>query len=97
MAVSDFIKIDQQAAGATQANELIRLKNALREAYSQGLKVRGIMEHNHDGEVFTDLEALFGIPPGQGQVVFDLVNGAIGSMEGLFMVDDAKELCDRIG
>lgn len=97
MAVRDFIPIDQLAAGASQATELVRLKNALQEAYSQGLKVRGIMEHNHDNVNFGDLEQLFGIPAGKGQIVFDLVNGAIGSMEGLFQVDDCKELCERIG
>lgn len=93
----DFIPIDTRLAGASQAGELLNLKAAMQAAYSQGLKVRGIMLHCHEGTEFTYLEQLFGVPAGQGQVVFDLVNGAIGSMEGEFMVDDCKELCERIG
>lgn len=93
----DFIPIDTRAAGATQAGELLTLKSAMQNAYSQGLKVRGIMLHTHEGNDFSYLEQLFGVPAGQGQIVFDLVNGAIGSMEGNFQVDDCKELCERIG
>lgn len=55
------------------------------------------MNHNHDGSVFTDLEALFGLPAGKGQTVFDLVNGAVGSMEGAFQVADAKNITERVG
>jgi hypothetical protein len=93
----DFIKIDIHAITATHAPELIRLKNVLREAYSQGKKVQGVMNHNHDGTTFTDIEVLFGLPTGTGQTVFDLVNGAVGSMEGLFQVSDAKNLTERVG
>lgn len=93
---SDPIRVDTRAPGASQAGELLNLRNAMQAAYAQGNKVRGVMMHAHDGTDFTDLEQLYGLAAGEGQVVFDLVNGAIGSMEGQFQVDDAKELCDRI-
>ncbi len=93
----DYIKIDTGAAAATQAIVLRSYVQALRTAYEQGTKVRAIMTHNNDGTVFTDIETLFGLPAGKGQIVFDLVNGSIGAMEGTFQVDDAKELTERVG
>jgi hypothetical protein len=93
----DFIKVDRTIATATQAVLLLQYKDVLRNAYELGQRVRAIMTHNNDGSVFTDIEALFGLPAGKGQVVFDLVNGSVGSMEGSFQVDDAKELTERIG
>ncbi len=93
----DYIKIDTSSAAATQAIVLRSFVQALRTAYEQGKKVIAIMNHNNDATVFTDLETLFGLPAGKGQIVFDLVNGAVGSMEGSFQVDDAKELTERVG
>lgn len=93
----DFIKVDRTITTATQAVLLLQYKDVLRNAYELGQRVRAIMTHNNDGSVFTDIEALFGLPAGKGQVVFDLVNGSVGSMEGNFQVDDAKELTERIG
>jgi hypothetical protein len=93
----DFIKINTTDVNATQARVLISYKDTLRSAYEQGKRIKDIMTHNNDGAVFTDIEALFGLPTGKGQVVFDLVNGSVGSMEGVFQVDDAKELTERLG
>ncbi len=93
----DYIKIDTGNVAATQAIVLRSFVQALRTAYEQGKKVIAVMGHNNDGAVFTDIEALFGLPAGKGQIVFDLVNGAVGSMEGTFQVDDAKELSERVG
>jgi hypothetical protein len=93
----DFIKIDTSAVAATQAISLRSFVQALRTAYEQGTKVRAVMGHNNDGTVFTDIETLFGLPAGKGQTVFDLVNGAIGAMEGTFQVPDAKNLTERVG
>ena len=93
----DFIKIDASMAGATHAGLLRAYVQQLRQAYEQGQRVRAIMNQNHDGTVFTDIEALFGLPAGKGQTVFDLVNGSIGSMEGTFQVADAKTLTEKVG
>lgn len=94
----DFIKIDRSNfAVATQAQVLLSYISVLRSAYDLGRKCKDIMIRNNDGTNFTDIEALFGLPAGKGQIVFDLVNGSIGSMEGSFQVDDAKEIIDRVG
>lgn len=93
----DYIKIDTSTTTAIHAGTLKSFVHALRDAYEQGLKVKAIMAHNHDGSVFTDIETLFGVPAGMGQTVFDLVNGTVGSMEGTFKVADAKNLTERVG
>lgn len=93
----DFIKIDTSTTTATQAPLLKSYVATLRQAYELGTRVKSIMQHNNDGSVFTDIETLFGVPTGKGQTVFDLVNGSIGSMEGTFQVDDAKEITERLG
>lgn len=93
----DFIKVDRTTVTATHAQDLLRLVSAVRAAYEQGIRIRDIMNHNHDGSDFTDIEALFGLPVGKGQAVFDLVNGTIGSMTGQFQVADAKNMTETIG
>ena len=93
----DFIKVDTATSTATHSRELLRYKDLLRQAYDQGKKVLGIMSHNQDGANFADIEALFGLPPTKGQTVFDMVNGSVGSMEGVFMIDDVKKLIERVG
>ncbi len=93
----DFIKVDtSNAAVATQARTLVEFARQLRAAYDQGKRIIAIMSHNNDGSNFTDIETLYGLAAGQGQAVFDLVNGSVGSMEGTFQVDDAKEITERI-
>lgn len=93
----DFIKIDTTTTTATQASLLKNYVATLRQAYELGQRIKAIMIHNNDNTVFTDIEALFGLPAGKGQTVFDLVNGSIGSMEGTFQNDDAKEITERLG
>lgn len=93
----DFIKIDTTQSAATQAGLLKSYVAQLRSAYETGTRVKAIMTHNNDGTVFTDIEALFGLPTGKGQTLFNLVNGSIGSMEGTFQVADAKTLTEQVG
>jgi hypothetical protein len=93
----DFIKINRTDTAATQASLLLNYVSTLRSAYELGKRVKDIMGHNNDGSDFTDIVALFGLPTGKGQIVFDLVNGSVGSMEGSFQVDDAKEITERLG
>jgi hypothetical protein len=95
--IIDFIEINMGVTTATQASLLKQYITTLRQAYELGTRVKGVMEHNHDGTNFTGIETLFGLPTGKGNIVFDLVNGSIGSMEGTFKVDDAKEITERVG
>ena len=92
-----FIKVDRTVTTATHAALLLNYVNQLREAYELGVKVKAIMDNNQDGTIFTDIEALFGLPVGKGQAVYDLVNGSIGSMTGAFQVPDAKNITERVG
>lgn len=93
----DFIKIDTSTTTATHASELLQFKNVLRDAYQRGKKIIAVMGHNNDGSNFADIEALFGLPAGKGQAVFNLVNGAVGSMEATFQTADAKNLTETLG
>jgi hypothetical protein len=93
----DFIKLTRNDDTATHVQDLLALVRSMRAAYDQASKVKETMSHMHDGQDFSALETNYGVPTGQGQAVFDLVNGALGSMTGTFQVDDAKELTERVG
>lgn len=93
----DFIKIDTTNAAAIHAMKLKNFVNILRGVIDQGNLIRDIMGHSNDGTVFTDVETLFGLPTGKGQEVFNLVNGAIGSMAGTFQVADATTITSKVG
>lgn len=92
----DFINITTSTA-ATQAQELRNYCFQLRQAYETGLRVKAKMLHLNDGSTFTDLEAAFGLAPGKGQAVFDLVNGSVGAMEGTFQNNNAKTITEQVG
>lgn len=96
MAARDYIKIDPTNTGL-QASLLRSYVNQLRQAFDTGTRILAIMGHNNDGTSFVDLEALFGLPTGKGQTVFNLVNGSIGSMQGTFQVADAKNITEQVG
>lgn len=94
----DFIKIDQSnPTVATQASVLKAYAVQLRQAYETGTRVLALMGHMNDGTVFTDIETYFGLPAGKGQIVFNLVNGSVGSMNGSFQVADAKTITEQVG
>ncbi len=93
----DFIKIDVSNNIQNPAMVLKDYVNTLRRAYELGSRVKAMMDHNNDGAVFTDIETMFGLPSGKGQIVYNLVNGSIGSMEGSFQVADAKTITEQLG
>jgi len=93
----DFIKIDTSVSTATHAQLLLAYIKALRNAFELGTEVLAIMNHNQDGSTWTDLEALFGLPAGKGDDVFDLVNGSVGAMQNTFQNDDCKQITEQVG
>lgn len=93
----DFIKVDRTRNTALMASLIVEYAQTLRRAYELGVKCKAIMDHNNDGEDWTDIEALFGLPVGKGQIVYDLVNGSIGSMTGVFQNANAKDLTEVLG
>ena len=92
----DIIKADKTQAAAIKAPLLLQYVTALRAAYNLGKELQAVMGHLNDGSVFTDIETYFGLPVGKGQTVFNLVNGSVGSMEGIFQVADAKNITETI-
>lgn len=65
----DYIRIDTSIATATQASSLKTMVSALRSAIEAVDNAVGIMSHNNDGTNFADVEALYGLPSGSGQLV----------------------------
>lgn len=92
----DFIKIDPNNT-SNQANLLRAYVNNLRQSFDLGTRLIAIMGNNTDGSNFVDIETLFGLPTSMGQTVFNLVNGSIGSMTGVFQVSDAKTITEQVG
>ena len=92
----DFITITSTAT-SVQAPLLKSYISALRQAYNLGAQCAAIMTHNNDGTDFTDVETLFGVESGEGQAVFDLVNGSTGAMNGLFQNNDCKTITEQVG
>ena len=97
MAVRDFIKIDRTTSTAVYSADLLATIGAVRSAIQQLDKVKQIMEHNHDGTTFTDLEALFGLAAGKGTIVYDYINGTRGALGGTFQNNNAETLIARVG
>jgi hypothetical protein len=90
----DYINVNRSNP---QAQLLLQYVQQLRAAYDTGKRVKAVMDHNFENNDFADLEALFGLPAGKGQAVYDLMNGSIGSMEGTFQTSDAKTITEKVG
>lgn len=89
----DFIKVDVTNTAATKASFLVQYIGVLRQAMDLGDRLKSMMDHNTDGTVFTDIEALFGVPAGSGSVVYNAVVGAVAGVKS----NDAKTVTERIG
>jgi hypothetical protein len=92
----DFISVTMSPT-ATKAPLLQSYISSLRQAYNLGVQCAAIMTHSNDGTDFTDIETLFGVEAGSGQVVFDLVNGSTGAMIGQFQNADCKTITEKVG
>lgn len=90
----DHISVNKSAP---MASLLIAAINAQRTGYERMKQVREVMSHLNDGSDWTALETAFGIAAGKGQVLFDLVNGSVGTMEGTFQTADAKTITEKVG
>jgi len=92
-----FIKVARGVTTATHAGMLLAYVDQLRTAQDTGRRILGIMNQNNDGSVWTDIEALFGLPAGKGQTVYDLMNGSIGAMDGTMQNAQAKNITETLG
>jgi hypothetical protein len=93
----DFIRVNTSDVNATRASRYLRYTQLLRDALEAGEHELAVMNHNNDGEDWTFIEALYGLPPGKGQILYNLTNGSVGSMKGLFQTADAKNLTETVG
>lgn len=111
MALNNFIKIDRTNPAATESGELLAFKNMFRQAYEMGLRIRAKMRHTFDdsggaGTInWTAVQTNWGIPTNgttvgptaNGAVVFTLVDGAVGAMEGVFQNSSGKDVTETVG
>ena len=93
-ATNDFIAINPNAP---QAQALLMAIRTLRAAQDQLAQAFDKMTHLNNGTDFTPIETQFGVPTGQGKNIFDLCNGAIGSMKGTFQTADATTITQKVG
>lgn len=102
MAQRDYIKVATDQSAATKARMLLDFKDAVARVLMLGPPMLLIMNENFDDSnpaaiVWTDLEALFGLPAGGGHTVFDMVNGTLGAMQGTMQNSQAVNLISRVG
>lgn len=93
----DFVVVDDSASTAKFASDLMRLTRSLRDVIDRLDFVKAVMEHSNNGTVFTQIEVLFGLPVGQGQTVYDLINGASMAIAGTAQNSNALSLINRVG
>lgn len=94
---ADYIKIIRTDTAAVQATTLISAIQQVRNAVTALQQVKDIADHNFATTNFTAFEALFGVPTGSGQTVYDLINGSLGAMKGTFQNTNSIELISRVG
>lgn len=90
----DFIPINLTTSLGPNLKQAIALQ---RQAYAQLIAIRDAMTHMEDGTNFDDIEKQFGVPVGNGQKIFDLINGSIGAMEGTFQNNNIKIIIEQVG
>jgi len=93
----DFVKINQLASDPKWANKLASFRHQLRQVIDLGTELKGVMEHNIQNGDHGDVESLFALPPASGQVVYNLVAGALAALRGTVQSADALTLIDRVG
>ncbi len=97
---NDFIKCNTLDTSAFMANDVVRAARQTRELIDlvESLIDRGFRLFDSGPPTnFAGFEAACGIAPGQGQVVFDLLNGTKSALLGTGQSANAVELKNRVG
>jgi hypothetical protein len=96
---TDFLRADPSLTPAAQfyASKLVSTSKGLRSVIDQLEEIFAVMSHNNNGSTFTQIETLFGLASGNGQAVFDLVNGTLLALKGTAQNSNAISLIDRVG
>lgn len=93
----DFIPITVSGNLQSQAQQLKNLTLQVTQVYTTITALRNVMTHLNDGVDFSRLEAQFGLSAGDGQRVFDLLNGAVGAMDGNMQNKNIKSITELLG
>lgn len=98
---ADYIKIDRSNTLAPFAQEIILAVAQLRQAQETLLKIQAkgfrMFDTTPDPDDFSVFETNYGIPIGNGQTVFNLVNGTVLALNGTAQNANAQELINRVG
>lgn len=96
---ADFIPINRTVSTAVFSSKLVTLPQDLRRVIDKLEEVQqmGYRMFNTGPDDFTEFEELFGIPTGEGQTVFNLVNGTLLALNGTAQNANAIELINRVG
>lgn len=95
---NDFIPITIPSGdGQSQAQLLKTFCVSLSSVYGQAVALRDKMTHMNNPPDWTVLETKFGVPSGQGQAVFDLMNGAVQAMQGTSTNSNIKTITEKMG
>lgn len=95
----DFIRADPSLTPQAQfyASKLVSASKGLRGVIDQLEEIFAVMSHSTTPGDFSKIEGLFGLTAGNGQTVFDLVNGTLMAMKGTAQNPNAISLIDRVG
>jgi hypothetical protein len=95
---STVIKTSRTDASAIHAAEVRDFVNTVRKALQLGetLSERGFRYIGSNPADFAEFELTHGLATGQGQTVFDMINGTLGAMKGTMQNDQAIELTERV-
>jgi len=85
----DYIKIETQVTTAIHAGTLKSTVRQVRQAYDAVIFLKQMMDHMTDGTNYADVELYFGLAPGQGLAVYNLVNNSMGAA--------AKNFTEQVG
>lgn len=96
---ADYIKIDRNNTAAPFAGEIISAVAQLQQAQQTLLKIqgKGFRMFTTSPDDFSVFETNYGIPTGQGQTVFNLINGTVMALKGELLTANAQELINRVG
>jgi hypothetical protein len=108
---ADRITIQRDQSAAIESAELLSFIRAVRDVYELGTRIRAKMQHAFTGNAnaalinWAALQTLWGIPTNgtdagdasNGKIVYTFVDGAVGSMEGVFQTSAAKDITERVG
>lgn len=97
---ADFILCSTSTTTATRAQAMKGAVNQFRAAQQALSAELAIMNHlfvSGESPDFTAMEAQYGLQPGQGQTLFNLVNGSVGAMAGTFQNNQCQLLVAQVG